>query len=95
MSKTENKNRILDMAILHAQADGYQNIRREKIATALDLSCALVNFHYGTMKQLQRAVIGAAIARRNLSILGQALALKDPRAMALPDDLKALARASL
>jgi AcrR family transcriptional regulator len=91
----KNKTAILDMAIQHAKADGYQNIRREKVAAALGISCGLVNYHFSTMKMLQRAVMGAAIAQRIPEIVAQGMAAKDPRASHAPEDLKVLARASL
>lgn len=94
MSNT-NKKLILDTAIAHAKTDGYQNIRREKIATALGVSCGLVNFHFSTMLQLRRAVMRAAIDQRIPEIVAQGMAAKDPHASKAPDDLKDLARASL
>ncbi len=94
MSKT-NKKLILDMAVAHAKTDGYQNIRREKIATALNISCGLVNFHFATMLQLRRAVMRAAVDQRIPEIVAQGMAAKDPHAAKADDKLKELARASL
>jgi AcrR family transcriptional regulator len=94
MSQTK-KQLVLDMAITQAKTDGYQNIRREHIAAALGVAVGTISYHFATMAKLKRAVMGAAIAQRIPEIVAQGLAAKDPRAANAPDDLKALARASL
>lgn len=79
---------IITAALDAARADGYRHISREAIAARAGCSPALVSSYYGTMTQLRRAVISAAIARRDLAVLAQGLAAGDSKARSAPQELK-------
>jgi AcrR family transcriptional regulator len=82
------KAEILSAALEVARTAGYRNASRESIAAMAGCSPALVSKYYGTMNQLQRAIMSAAIARHDLPILAQGLAAGDSKARAAPPDLK-------
>jgi len=86
---------ILTAAVQLAEAQGLTSITREAIATRANVSTGAVNQHFGTMKKLRRAVVGEAIRSRSLRVIGQALAVGDPRAQGAPEELRRAAALSL
>lgn len=87
-------------AILHAALDlaatqGYRRMTREAVATAASVSPALVSLYLGTMPQLQRAVMRAAVRQGVAAVVAQGLAERDPQALKAPDALKREAAALL
>ena len=86
---------ILDAALRMARLHGYQKITRADIALAAECSEALVSSYMGTMVQVRRAVVRAAIKQKDLTVLAQALAAKDSHAQKAPEDLRRAAVAIL
>jgi len=86
---------ILDAALRMSRLHGYQKVTRLDIAMAADCSEALVSQYFGTMVQVRRAVIRAAIKQGDLQILAQGLAARDGHAQKAPDELKRAAVATL
>lgn len=95
LSKNDRKKQILGMALEQAKTCGYQNITRERLSAALGVSTGLINQQFGTMAQLKRAVIRAAISQQVLEVVAQGLVAKDPHASKAPDALKKQALSSL
>lgn len=89
------KAEILDAALAVACAEGLRGATRDLIAARVGVSPALISMHYSTMDQLRRAVMRAAILREVLPVVAEGLAMRDPHALAAPDDLRARAAASL
>lgn len=94
-SATDRRAQILAAAVTLASKQGYHNITREQIAGIAGISPGLVSKYAGTMTNLRRDVMRAAIRERNLSIIAQGIALHDRTAMRAPDDVKKAALASL
>jgi len=91
MSRLEphvRKEQILEAAVGIAAEAGLYTIRREDVALKAEVACGLVNRYFGTMNQLRRAVMRHAISNRNLSIIAEGIARRDPQAMKAPDDLR-------
>jgi AcrR family transcriptional regulator len=84
----DRKQEILEAAVRLARVDGYSNITRDNIATAAGVSMGLVNHHYGTINQLKRAVMRAAISREILSIIAEGIVLKDKVALKVSEELR-------
>lgn len=63
MKPKERRAQILAEAVRQSAKVGYQNIARDKIAAALDISPALVSRHMGTMPDLKMAVLADVAAR--------------------------------
>lgn len=84
----ERKQQILQAAIKLAEKEGFNSIRRDGVAFAADVSNGLINQYFGTIGQLKRAVMRAAIKLENLEILSQGLIVKDKTALKAPGQLR-------
>ena len=71
---------ILDLALHMAAEHGYDRITREMIAAEVECSPALISKLFGTMPQMRRAIMSAAVARRNLKVIAQGLVAGDSKA---------------
>ena len=86
---------VLAAAINLATRDGFNNITRDGVAKQAGVGAGTVNLYYGTVPQLKRDVMRAAIKQKLLPIIAQGIAARDPRALRAPDDLKRQALDSL
>ena len=78
----DRKAEILDYALLLARDVGYQNVSRDALAEKIGCSAALISAYFGTMPNLRRAIMGAAVARSDLIVIAQGLGAGDPKARA-------------
>lgn len=83
------RQRILEVALAHAQRVGYKNIKRADIAQEVGLkSVTIVNWAFGTMEELKRQIMLQAIERGIVRIIADGLGHDDPLAAgAAPADL--------
>lgn len=95
LKPTERRDAIVRAAIREAEIVGFQQVTRRGVATRADCSETLVNHYAGTLKQLRRLIIGEALRTKNLKIIAQGLAAKDPRCRKLDDATKQQALANL
>ena len=95
MSRRARHDDIVAAALRIAGDSGYNRITRDDIALAAGCSPALVSEILGTMTQLRRTLVRAAIANEILPVVAQALALRDPHALRAPQELRERAAASL
>ena len=79
---------ILDAALKLAANVGYKHITREALAEEAKCSTGLVTRYFGTMVQLRRAIVSAAITRQDLTVIAQGITAKEPKALGINDDLK-------
>jgi AcrR family transcriptional regulator len=84
----DRKQEILDAAIDVAERDGYHQLNRGNIALKAGVSRALINNYFGTLKQLQRAVMRRAIKDGNHRIVAAGLAINDPVALKASPEVK-------
>ncbi len=82
------KAEVLAVALQLAEELGYTNITRDKLALRANISTGLVSRYFGTMAQLRRSIMRAAVAQKNLSVIAQGLTLKDPTALKVTDEIK-------
>ena len=82
------KQEILKHALKLSREVGYQSVRREALAVAAGISTGTVSRYFGTMVQLKRAIMGAAVANKDLVVIAQGLAAGDSRAKAASTVLK-------
>lgn len=68
------KARILNAAVQCSLADGVQWITRDAVAQHANCAPGLVNYHWGTMLGLKRAVFAEAVNRQLLPLIAQGLA---------------------
>lgn len=86
---------ILAAALRASECHGYARVTLQQIADEAGVSKPLPLHYFGTMPQLRRCIMREAVRLRNVVLVAQGLALKDPHALKAPDDLKALASASI
>lgn len=79
---------ILNAAIQLAREKGFENLTRDSIAQAADVSHGLVTYYYNTMKQVRRAVMRAAVKQEILEIIAYGLATANPHALKAPSELR-------
>lgn len=91
----DRKAAILDAAIAEAEAVGYRSFTREGVTNRAQCSPGLLNTYFGTMKQLKRAVMRAAVDREVIPIVAAGLAEQDPQALKASKALRARAVAHL
>jgi AcrR family transcriptional regulator len=84
----DRRDQILTAALREAEQCGYMRITRQQVAEAAGCANGLVSVYFGTMTQLRRAVIRAAINRRNLKVVLQGIVADDPHAIKAPQELK-------
>ena len=83
-----HKDAIMGCALKLAAEVGYQNVTRDRIAFLSGTSPALISKYFGTMNQLKRAIMSAAVLHKNLTVLAQGLAAGDAKAKAADAKLK-------
>lgn len=95
MRLSDRRQSILTAALQVATTAGYLRTTRDAVAAAAGCSPALVSNYFGTMAQMQRAIMGEALRTRNLRVIAQGLAHGDRRASNAPEELREAAAASL
>ena len=96
MSKNNvRRDAVLTAAIELAMRDGFSNITRDGVAKLAGVGAGTVNLYYGTVPQLKRDVMRAAIKQQLLPIIAQGIAARDPRALRAPAGLQRQALDSL
>jgi len=68
---------ILIAALKLAEKTGVHNLQRQYIANEAGISSSLVSYHFGTMIQLKRTVLRAAIKREIIPIIYHAIKHND------------------
>jgi len=86
---------ILLAAVKLSEKYGYTNVTREQVAQGAKCSVGLVSKYMGTMDNMRRSIVSAAIAQENLTILAQALVNNHPKALRAPQELRHRAAAVL
>lgn len=95
LSPQARKDEILVAAVKCAEEVGLAGIRRDTVAEKAGTSNGLVSRYFNTMTQLRRAVVRYAVHNERLTIIAQALAVRDPEALKASEELKKKALASL
>lgn len=95
MDKEERRTSILSAALLLSEATGYNALTREALSEVAGCSNALVTKVFGSMDALRDAIVAHAVEVENFIIIGQAIALRHPLTVKLPDELKEKAKKKL
>ncbi len=85
---TDRKAAILDIALVLARSIGYKHVTREAIGERVGCAPSLISAYWGTMPQMRRAIMSAAVARRDLAVIAQGLTSGDSKAKTAPADVK-------
>jgi hypothetical protein len=78
---------LLAAGLALAERIGFTNITRLNLAAAAEVSPALVSLRLGTMPQVHRSIMRAAVKAQCLRVIAQGLAVKEPTAMRAPQEL--------
>lgn len=89
------KDEILAAAVKLAAKGHYNSVTREQIAQAVGVTGPAVQYHFGSMPQLKRAIMRAAVAAGNLKVIAQGLVAGDKYAKAAPEELRTKALKAL
>ena len=79
---------LLAAALRVATRNGWRTLTREAVATEAQVSPGLVSLHLGTVDNMRRDVMRAAIRERCVRVVAEGLALNDRHARKAPDELK-------
>ena len=85
------KQQIVEAGVALAERDGLSAITRDGVAREVGISGAAVQYHFGTVKQLQRAVKRAAVAAQSMRVIAQLIAAGDPAVEGLDAEVRAAA----
>jgi AcrR family transcriptional regulator len=72
------KEQILHAGLELAARYGIAHVTRDAIAARVSCAGGSVSYHLGDAKQLRRALVEAAIERRNLLVVGAAIGERHP-----------------
>lgn len=86
---------LIEHALVLATHAGVHRLTREQIAEAAGISPALVSHYLGTMGDMRRTIMRAAVKQRIVSVVARGIAVGDPFALRADDDLKRRAAAFL
>lgn len=79
MKPEVRKQEVLQAAVEVSEKYGFDGITRERVAAQAGVAVGTVNLHYGTMKQLRRAVARYAVHHELLNILAPLSVRQDYR----------------
>lgn len=88
MKKKDRIGHLTQAALELAERDGLDALRRDAIAAHAGVSFALVTHQLGTMPEVRRRVMRAAVQHKTLRVLADGLAARDKQALRMPDELK-------
>lgn len=82
------KEQIITAALSLAENSHYLTVTRSEIAKALGVSGPAVQYHVKSMKHLRGELVKAAIKRKVLAVVAQAILLGNEEVQAAPEALK-------
>ena len=89
------REQIIAMALELSYDKPYWKVTRNEIAEAVGVAGSVIQHHFGTVAELRRQIMVAAVAAERLDIIAQGIVARDPVALAAPDGLRVQAVASL
>lgn len=91
----ERKAQLLAHALALSERGDYRRVTRKDVAARAGIAESLVSYYLGTMVEMRRAIMRAAVSRECVAVVAQGLAAKDRYAQRAPAGLRAAAVASL
>lgn len=85
------REQILSAAMTLAEAEGFQNVRRDAVAIKAKVSQGLVNLYFGNMDALRTALMARAVQSGNVRVIAQGLIGKHPEALKASQAVRSLA----
>lgn len=91
----DRREQCIEAALALAKDKPYYQVTRNEIADAVGVAGSVVQWHFGTVKQMRRQIMRAAIAAERLDIIAQGITNRDPYALRAPAELRTRALVSL
>lgn len=91
LAAPEREAQILAAALVVAERVGFQRFTLQQVATEAQVDKTLPLHYFGTMVQLRRKVMRAAVKQQNLAVIAQGLTSRDTHAQKAPAELRAKA----
>lgn len=88
MNSKQRTTELLRHALTVAERDGWHCLTREAVAREANVSDGLVSARLGTMIELRRSVMRAAITQRALRVVAEGILARDKYALRAPDDVR-------
>lgn len=88
LAAQEREAQILAAALTVAARQGYPRFTLQQVADEAEVDKALPLHYFGTMAQLRRKVMRAAIRLEVLTIIAQGITMGDPHARKAPPELR-------
>lgn len=82
------KEQIIDAAISIVEGGGLAALDRQTVARVVGVSGQTINHYFGTLKQLERAVKRAAVAKPSYNVIAQLVVMNDPAVDGLDESVK-------
>ena len=79
---------LMNAAMEIAVETGFASVTRDGIARRAGVSSGLVSLHLGTMKNLRRTLMRAAVREEVLSVVAEGVATRDPTALKATAELR-------
>jgi AcrR family transcriptional regulator len=88
LSPAARRDDIISAAVRLSKDIGYHKVSRSDIALALNCADSLVSHYLGTVPNMRRQIMRAAIANEVLEVIAQGVVLRDKHAMRAPEELR-------
>lgn len=82
------KDEVITAALDLASRTHFDKLSQRTVADHVGIKGPAVQYHFGTMTQLKNEVVRAAIKRRVLRVVAQAIVAGHPQARKIDDELK-------
>lgn len=92
---SDRRAQLMAAALALAERHDYRSLKRADIAERAGVSAGLVTQHLGTMDNMRRDLMRAAIKHRCLAVIAQGLAAKDRYALKAPAEIRQAAALAL
>ena len=91
LPKGERRAELLKAALELAESQGVDKVTQAEVARRVGVTHALVIHYFGTVTQLRRDVMRAAVKQRIVPIVARGIALGDAHALKADEALRTLA----
>jgi AcrR family transcriptional regulator len=91
----DRREQCIETALELAKDKPYYQVTRNEIADAVGIAGSVVQWHFGTVKNMRRDIMRAAIKAEHLDVIAQGIANRDPHALKAPAELRTRALVAL
>ena len=87
MKPDDRKEKILLAAMALSVDVGYKHVTRLTIAKKAQVHESLINHYFGTINELRRSIVKAAVDSENYDIIAQCIVMGDNTGVVIPQEL--------